>query len=62
MLTWVPFVNLSNGDKENFCQIIWGAIIFDECHRSSAAVTPVKHGRDIKQVTGILIIQKKLKK
>ena len=32
--------------------------IFDKCHRSSTAVTPVNYECDIQQVTGVLIILK----
>ena len=39
-------------------QLLSITFIFVSCHRSSAAVTPVKYERDIIRVTSILLILK----
>ena len=36
------------------CGFFLITVIFDGCHRSSAAVTPVKYDRDIQYTTSVL--------
>ena len=52
-VTNAPFVKILRKEK-----IIWITFIFDSCHRSWAAVTPVKYKRDIQWLTCVLAMLK----
>ena len=61
-VTKALFVNFSIGKIWEYLLDYWITFIFDTCHCSSAAVTPVKYKCDIQQLTIVFVNAEKIQK